>query len=119
MSTPTLLLDCDGVLADTERDEREVLAKAQHLHRARVARHQLFTAIDHVDVALRGLFEQPTIAALAEMVTAAPAAARNDVPEIKPIPRGKKDMALLLSQIDQLTDEEVQALLARRAGKKN
>ena len=72
-----------------------------------------------VDVALRGLFEQPTIAALTEMVTAAPAAARNDVPEIKPIPRGKKDMAQLLSQIDQLTDEEVQALLARRAGKKN
>ena len=72
----------------------------------------------NVDLALRGLFEQPTIAALAEMVAAAPAA-RNDVPEIKPVPRGKKDMAQLLSQIDQLTDEEVQALLARRAGKKN
>ena len=72
----------------------------------------------NVDVALRGLFEQPTIAALAELVVVAPAV-RNDVPEIKPISRGKKDLAQLLSQIDELTDEEVQALLARRAGKKN
>jgi hypothetical protein len=41
-----------------------------------------------------------------------------EAPKIRAIPRSKKSVSDLLSELERLSDEEVQALLARRASKK-
>jgi amino acid adenylation domain-containing protein len=71
------------------------------------------------ELPLRGLFETPTVATLSQLIgTDRAPIQRVEAPKIRAIPRSKKSVSDLLSELERLSDEEVQALLARRASKK-
>jgi amino acid adenylation domain-containing protein len=72
-----------------------------------------------VNLPLRSVFEKPTIAYLAQLIGSdRPVLQQPETPRIRAVPRRQGNMNELLNQLDQLSDEEVEALLAQRAHKR-
>ncbi len=66
-----------------------------------------------VDIPLRRLFEKPTIAELAQAISEKETAVGRPAEEkIERLSRSEKDMAQLLAELDQLSDEQARAMLA-------
>ncbi|HEY0733743.1 MAG TPA: amino acid adenylation domain-containing protein, partial [Herpetosiphonaceae bacterium] len=68
----------------------------------------------HVDIALRTLFEEPTIASLARLIAQAETVPL-DAPDehIQPIPVGEKTLEQLLAEIEGLSDDEALDILGQ------
>jgi amino acid adenylation domain-containing protein len=72
-----------------------------------------------VDLPLRSVFEKPTIGYLAQLIGSdRPARPQPEIVRIRAVPRRQGNTNELLNQLDQLSDEEVEALLAQRAQKR-
>ncbi|HEX8558732.1 MAG TPA: amino acid adenylation domain-containing protein [Pyrinomonadaceae bacterium] len=70
-----------------------------------------------IDLSLRKLFESPSLAAFAAAVAEAQVVSPADGSAARPIaPRARRDESDLLSRIDTMSDEEVDALLAELSG---
>jgi len=66
-----------------------------------------------VDIPLRRLFEKPTIAELAQAISEKQLSGNQFAEEkIVKLSRSGKDMAQLLAELDQLSDEQARAMLA-------
>jgi len=71
-----------------------------------------------VELPLRTLFESPTIAELAIKILESPKVSEADQVPIERAERGEKSIAELLAELDQLSNEEVQQLLAKEKDNK-
>ncbi|HEY0602922.1 MAG TPA: amino acid adenylation domain-containing protein [Herpetosiphonaceae bacterium] len=68
----------------------------------------------HVDIALRTLFEEPTIASLARLIAQAETVPLDTPDEhIQPIPVGEKTLEQLLAEIEGLSDDEALDILGQ------
>jgi acyl carrier protein len=72
-----------------------------------------------VELPLRSVFEKPTLGYLAQLIGSDQhERPQPEIVRIRAVPRRQGNTNELLNQLDQLSDEEVEALLARRAQKR-
>jgi acyl carrier protein len=72
-----------------------------------------------VDLPLRSVFEKPTLGYLAQLIESDQRERpQPEITRIRAVPRRQGNTNELLNQLDQLSDEEVEALLAQRAQKR-
>ena len=65
----------------------------------------------NVEVPLRRLFELPTVAEFARAVEESPKV-REDIPQIEAMERGDQELEQLLAELEQLSEDDVPAILA-------
>ncbi len=68
----------------------------------------------HVEIALRSMFESPTVATLAQLIEQSPAQPKNkNVPKLAPAPRHNRRSSLL-AKLNNLSDQEAKKMLRER-----